>query len=331
MELEYSQYHSHGLIELFDSRTLQVTVCAPSPDFFFSILRDGIEDLLRRRWPGLAFDFIIPCRVSTHCGGSLPLRTVFRYREKQRASIDCPECLESQDVSELLTAFSPAREEEMAVLQAIRDGQDELHGHLVRVESYATQVANQTRALLRAASTEVSDCPRLFTVTPLPTKIGWAKERHALQLWCEARGQEHSLSGDPYEIDQWRNWVNRVAPYAMFVGRILSLLIPVATTGISDLVSHGDAELINRHLQMVKEVAGQVSLSVEPRLEEHSDGVRLGMVDSVALRGFRELLFSIDPSRRFGGLRSVLTPEGDVLWLCRDHAYTYDPGLPSIR
>ncbi|WP_416954853.1 COR domain-containing protein [Nocardioides sp. T5] len=331
VELEYRQYESRAILELSDSRTLKLTVTAPSPDFFFAILRDGIEDLLRRRWPGLEFDFFIPCSSTKDCAGFFALQLVQRYREKGRTSIDCPECLESQDVGQLLTAFSPAREDELVLLQAIRAGQENMRDQLSQIESYAARAANQTRALLRAASVEVTDCPRLFTVEYADGRLGWAKKSIALHLWCEATGEEHSLATGPYRIDDWQEWVRKAARYTVLVGRVLSLFVPVATTGIADLVSSEDAELINRHLDLAKDIGGGTSelaklvAGDDPRVDQG-----LQLADAVALRGFRELLFSVDPQRQFGGLRRVTTPDGHLLWLCSEHAWTYDPGLPSV-
>ena len=331
VELLYQQYQSYALIELVDSRTVELTVSGPSPDFFFNILRDGLEDLLSRRWPGLEFDFLLPCRESENCSGYFPMRTVLRHREKERERIDCPECLVSHSVTELLTGFAPPEPSDLALLQDIRRGQIELRGDVLRLESYAAQAADQTRALLRAASTEITDCPRLFTLSAREARFGRLKDRQVLTLWCEARGQEHSVAGDPYLIDDWRAWVRKISPYLTLATKILALFVPLATTGISDIVSTSDADLINRHLEAVKDVLGEVQLEATQHIETGpTGGLRLRAADSVALRGFREMLFSIDPARHFGGLRRVTTPEGDMLWVCDEHALAYDPGLPTL-
>jgi len=35
-------------------------------------------------------------------------------------------------------------------------------------------------------------------------------------------------------------------------------------------------------------------------------------------------------ARTWGGLRRVLTPAGDFLWVCPEHYREYDPGLPDL-
>ena len=54
-------YASEALLELRGSSELAVEVRAPSPDLYFNVLRDSIENLITRRWPGLDYHLFIPC------------------------------------------------------------------------------------------------------------------------------------------------------------------------------------------------------------------------------------------------------------------------------
>ncbi|MEM7772167.1 MAG: hypothetical protein AAF327_16845, partial [Cyanobacteria bacterium P01_A01_bin.37] len=42
-------------------------------------------------------------------------------------------------------------------------------------------------------------------------------------------------------------------------------------------------------------------------------------ISSAALRTLHEFLKRKDPEKIWGGLTRTTTPEGDVLWLCKDH------------
>jgi hypothetical protein len=66
---------SEALLELRGSTELAVQVRAPSPDLYFNVLRDSIEDLITRRWPGLGYRLHIPC-PGTNADGS-PCTGVF--------------------------------------------------------------------------------------------------------------------------------------------------------------------------------------------------------------------------------------------------------------
>ncbi len=58
-------------------------------------------------------------------------------------------------------------------------------------------------------------------------------------------------------------------------------------------------------------------------------GIR-NTAEGAGLRELHTLLIELDPSRTWGGLRRVLTPSGDTLWLCPTHYREYDPGLPVL-
>ncbi|KAM3107837.1 hypothetical protein, partial [Phormidesmis sp. 146-33] len=51
----------------------------------------------------------------------------------------------------------------------------------------------------------------------------------------------------------------------------------------------------------------------------------LETLDGSALRALRQLLEQKDPSKQWGNLKKVLTPEGDYLWLCEHHARSFKP------
>ena len=50
--------------------------------------------------------------------------------------------------------------------------------------------------------------------------------------------------------------------------------------------------------------------------------------EGAALRELRTVLDKVNTKRDWGGLRKVLTPEGDYLWLCEQHAQEYRDPTP---
>jgi internalin A len=108
--LEHPAYASQALFELTDDTHLALTVRAPSPDYLFSVLRDSVEDLITRRWPGLTYELLVPClsinEDGTRCPGQFKLRSLQNFREQAKVTIDCHECASPQDVAQLLTGFS---------------------------------------------------------------------------------------------------------------------------------------------------------------------------------------------------------------------------------
>src|SRR5580693_4278218 len=85
-------YASEALLELRGSSELVVEVRAPSPDLYFNVLRDSIEDLITRRWPGLIYHLFIPCpgNNGSPCPGQFRLDGLLRIRENgQTTTVPC--------------------------------------------------------------------------------------------------------------------------------------------------------------------------------------------------------------------------------------------------
>ena len=174
--------------ELGDIHTCLKDAPAQSPDYFFSILRDTVETLIVRRWHGLAYKLLIPCPEmrpdGSSCPGRFALNTLERWRERARPTIDCNECGEPQGVTELLTGFKAPDAPVAQVLATVEEHTEELKAEirqqatLIKADfrglatAHAAETANQLRILLRAVSTELPGCPRLFTLVPRRRKRG---------------------------------------------------------------------------------------------------------------------------------------------------------------
>ncbi|WP_175471885.1 COR domain-containing protein [Geodermatophilus telluris] len=332
----HQAYASEALLEITAERTLLLDVRAPSPDYFFSVLRDGIEDLIAARWPGLQYQLLIPCPGTNGrhpCGGQFSFRTLQRYRERQRATIDCQECLESQDVTRLLTGFEAPR-------VSLQDSLDKLHidharvlAGLGRLEAYAADAARQIRVVLKAIASESGECPRLFTMeeTQQTSITNWWKTTFSLTLWCEHPGGEHSWPAATYEVHRPNEWVQQIAPYGLLVAKTLKLLVPFASTAISDVFDADDAERVNRHLAMMKDLAGEVNELGDSRdALGGGSGTKISVAEGAALRALATFLNEEDVSQGWGGLRRRMTSSGDFVWICPRHYGLYDPGLPEL-
>src|SRR5262249_16576805 len=103
-------YASEALLELHTPDQFVVDVRAPSPDLFFNVLRDSVEDLITRRWPGLTYQLLVPCPTRNAegltCLGQFPLNFLRGYRERGGTRVPCQRCFADQDISELLTGFA---------------------------------------------------------------------------------------------------------------------------------------------------------------------------------------------------------------------------------
>jgi internalin A len=322
--VRHPEYRTEGLYEFVAPTVLRLQVRGRARGFFFDILRDTLTYLCDTRWPGLNYRIFVPCQrafasTAGRCPGRFPLLSLERLRELESQSVQCIECLETWNVDALLSGF--------------RRSQDSfehlIHSELVAIRADVERSLLGTRAIIRALATEVSDCPRLFGVDseamrrfdPRRTYSG----RFSLTLWCEEPGSEHAVA-PAYVFRRQREWFADVAPYLLIAARAIAVLAPVVGAA-SAVFAGGETDL--------KRISDFMTSLAEASSEQAHDGSRptesaLTWSEGAALRRFRELLFELDPERRFSNLQRVLSPTGDYLWVCAEHHKTYEPGLPVL-
>jgi hypothetical protein len=160
--------------------------------------------------------------------------------------------------------------------------------------------ADAVQRILRAVSTEITDCPRLFTISPQHSSI-WRRMRigsrgYRIVLWCEHPGYWHPWSMASYSFSEPKEWVARIKPHTRLISNALRPTVPGETYG---------------------------------RLEDNESANQLACAEGQALRALRILLFKWDPMHAFGDLRRVLSSAGDYLWVCPNHYIDYEPSSPN--
>ena len=201
----------------------------------------------------------------------------------------------------------------------------------------AAETAHQLRILLKTVTREVSDCPRLFALVERQprSRIRFPRSREyfRLTLWCEHPGHEHPRCEAQYEFTRPKTWFVTIAPYVLALSEVLQTTALVAGAALCgpthEVVGAAlrvaiperdyDYEEVKRDLALMK--------ALTDRLQKHPG---VASAEGAEFRALRELLLELDPARFFGGLRRVLTPEGDYLWICPPHYREYDPGLPKL-
>jgi internalin A len=319
-----NDYGSHGLFILMRNQQLQLTVTGGYPAYFFHVLRDTFEELCDSRWPGLSYELLVPCRGTAEapCAGVHPVRTLEGYSERRWPTIICPSCFSEQDVHELLIGFPAETRSESQILERL----DRIEASVASGLHRAEQSADGVRLILRALSTEVTDCPRLFVIEPVDRSAwnparGW-NARFSLQLICESPGKEHAVE-PKYSFVRPREWFAKTAPYLRVVGRTVQLLAPIVG-GVGGVVGN-EAQGVTDSARLMQAVA-TAAREIGDEADSGDDDVARGS----GLRAFRELLFDLDASKTFADLERVLTPTGEYLWVCPYHRAEYDPGLPRL-
>jgi internalin A len=336
-------YESEALVELRSNDELVIEVRAPSPDLYFNVLRDSVEDLITHRWPGLNYRLLIPCPYrfgdGSMCLGQFPLDSLLRMRERSLNSIRCLECLTEYQLSLLLTGFT-------VPTQPLTDQLTRIANHIAKLEDRAktqavavSEIAESVRRVLRVVSTEVADCPRLFTLVLVPPsltdRIRLDHNTYRLTLWCEHPGYWHPWEPASYQFNRPKDWFAKISPYASLIFRALQLVVPLAGSIAVASLPQDQLSSVQASLQLMNVLVGDLPSKPKQSLGEitRSTGEenQLTAAEGQALRGIRALLFDLDRSRAFGDMHRVQAPSGDLLWVCADHYHSdYDPGLPIV-
>jgi hypothetical protein len=332
-----SVYDSEALLEMIAPSQLAVEVRAPSPDLYFHVLSDSIEELIARRWPGLSYELFIPCPSvkadGSRCPGLIPMNGLLIYRQEGDSHFRCLDCGTKHEVSVLLTGFSEPTVASQPMISLLK----EITSGVNRIEGRAADIADTLRQLLRVVSTEITDCPRLFTLRPADRKglrqLRPGKQRYRLVLWCEHPGYWHPLADASYWIDQPTEWLASIRPYLNLVLTVLRLAVPAAASVAGVMLTADQLKHANSELELMTALADELPKKPKDETDDllAQDAVgQLSPSEGLALRGIRTVIFRHDPMKKFGGMRRVLTAAGDFLWVCPDHYADYDPGLPTI-
>ena len=334
-----AMYDSEALLELVVPTQLVLEVRAPSPDHYFHVLSDSIQTLINSRWPGLTYQLLIPCPTitpdGTRCSHLLPMEDVLVYREEGETRYLCARCRTRHDVSALLTGF-PVPVQTLAA-DMVQQQLDRVEHRLSRMEGQAADTAAVVRRVLRVVSAEITDCPALFTLTQ-DRQAGDRfrqiyRHHYRLTLWCAHPGYWHPWDPASYQINPPKEWFSRISPYAALIVRTLQLVVPLAGSIAVASLPTEQIEGAAAHLEMMKTIIDDLPGQSAKVRAYAGLGQVVGQITAAegeALRALRLLIFEHDPLQKFGGLRRVQEPSGDLLWVCPDHYTDYDPGLPAV-
>jgi len=322
-----------------NSEYLQLTVRGAMPHSFFDLLKEGIE-LTLRRYPGLQITRLIPCPdpKQENCLHEFDYANLVKRLERTppKEDIECPSCLENISVTQLLFGLHwTTQDAVLARLDSIQDGQSELRE---LVQSQFLRQFRQQQKLIE------SHCPNVFVLRPddrSRLKKAWEQEigtqRIYLQLYCQMPGCMHPTidPNDPkkvcglYPIDNPQQWLRAINPYYRRMVGVLKFATPLIGPWLGIMEAKDYQETFKHDIDLAKELAGKLPNLAGSDLD-HAENILGGdrqveAIDGAALRALRELLEKKDPSKQWGNLKQILTPEGDYLWLCEHHAKSFNP------
>lgn len=182
-------YNGRALLENLGN-DVRITVRAPYPEAFLSVLTHEVKWLVESFWAGLRCDVMVPCQDP--CGKNAPgtglfeVQKLIESKRKKRPEYPCPICDEWQGIDCLLRNAPAARkatpEEFLAEfvtvkgeLGAIRQQLLALHGEAVgrfdnlddSAKRILSKVDDSFTGLMQAFTDEAKEGPRLFSFQPV--------------------------------------------------------------------------------------------------------------------------------------------------------------------
>ena len=153
------------------------------------------------------------------------------------------------------------------------------------------------------------------------------QDHYRLTLWCEHPGYEHPWEPAAYDLDPPKEWLTRIAPYAVLVFRTLQLIVPLAGAVAIAALPTAQQSSAQAHLEVMKDLRrrpAQHDRRHDAEAASLGSTGQLTAAEGAALRAIRAIIFEHDQLRAFGGLRRVQAP-------CRRPALGLREPLPRLR
>ena len=149
-------------------------------------------------------------------------------------------------------------------------------------------------------------------------------EDYLLYLLCQHPAGPHMVAGEKgYQAPKDREWWRQVRPWLRQLSKILKFV-----PKLSDLAKAYDeqwyksidlsVEIYDAGAEAFPEFAAQTERSARRELD-----VVMGKeveAEGAALRALHVFLREVDKTQHWCGLKRVVTNDGNILWLCAEHA-----------
>ena len=342
------------------SRELRLIAWGVQPLNFFNILMNTL-DLILSRFEGLRVQREVPCicswQDSVDDSGSpaAPCPRFYRYEDLEhrmkagRYEVECPESFRMVSVLEMLYCIHKSTHEQVIDdirrdQQKILQGQQQAQQTLTLLPEMFTTLQGLDqltqliwRQMLRQWNYEMqrleAECPNIFFLSISPTSKwkrlnpkNWVSQEYMLHLICQHPSGPHPV-GEGYSLREAEDWWLAVSPWLNRVVNLLKVALPVGKA-FGDIYDATGIEQIKKQIALMEEINTRIpKLGKLDSLSEAASDPHLHhdqQVTGAALRALYQFLVQADASRTWGGLSKVVTPDGNILWLCEKHRQEFE-------
>jgi hypothetical protein len=205
-----------------------------------------------------------------------------------------------------------------------------------KLDGLDSRIAYYFMATLRAIADEAKNGPRLFTFRSREAGLSPSQifsRPLELQLWCEHEGHPHPVD-DPgvgvYKMDQPREWVVKIAPYANFVLDVLKTVAPMVSPAINLVKGPKTTDPWKDQLDLGKALIDKLPAEIKTPDRGMAPGHMLSEPERSGILALHRFLNEVDPTQAKLGLHRVPTYTGDYRWLCDEHYKAWQPNIPDV-
>jgi len=176
-----------------------------------------------------------------------------------------------------------------------------------------------------------AECPNTFYIVPGSTTPfnpkNWISHDYKLFLMCQYPSGPHCLHDSKgYDLHQTKDWWVEVSPWLKHLIEFLKFGIPIAGKVLGVALTEETYKQLDKQVQLLERIIEDIPDMAEYNptslAERHHPG---GFEQNIgpALRVLHSFLKEVDPYQYWDGLQKVVTEDGNILWLCEEHAHPY--------
>jgi hypothetical protein len=318
---------------------VELAVRGPHPSSFFAVLDDGLN-LTLERYPGLSIKRMVPCPCA-HGAGDATCEELYDYedlcrrlnRTPPRESIECRKSGNEVYVPSLLYGLTPGGQAALQsnferLVKTVTANHEDVIGRLDDLSGDLQR--NFLKVQQHIQNTLETKCPSVFAVVPTK-RSELTGSTFQLRLYCEEPGAWHPLPEDSgtYQVSESPQWLQRYGPYLRELAKIFKHATPFVgpvlgmTVGALSTRTKADVEGMDVLIAQIPSPTSVTRLPERLGDDTANPSPEIRATTEADFRELQTLLEKLDPTKKWGGLSRVATPEGLTVYLCPEHAVPY--------
>lgn len=135
-----------------------------------------------------------------------------------------------------------------------------------------------------------------------------------------------------YDLRQ-KDWWIKVSPWLKCLVEFLKFGVPITGRVLNNAINEEIYKQPSKQIELLEQIVEDIPKIVEYGPSSLAERHYLGDFEQgvgLALRALYDFLKEADPHQHWNGLQKVVTEDGNIFWLCEEHArpYQVQPLLP---